>query len=106
MSGCGTPAARRVAAVASLSWAAVSVVGPFSTVTPSARLVARAAAAAVDGDLVGIDLLPDERGRWVVLEVNGAVDFNALYALGGDVFETVRTSLFDAQQSVAVEALA
>jgi len=76
------------------------------TPPPSARLVARAAAAAVDGDLVGIDLLPDERGRWVVLEVNGAVDFNALYALGGDVFETVRTSLFDAQQSVAVEALA
>ena len=76
------------------------------TPPPSARLVARAAAAAVDGDLVGIDLLPDERGRWVVLEVNGAVDFNALYAHGGDVFETVRTSLFDAQQSVAVEALA
>ena len=76
------------------------------TPPPSACAIARAAAAAVDGGLVGIDLLPDERGRWVVLEVNGAVDFNALYALGGDVFETVRTSLLDAHPSVAVEALA
>ena len=61
---------------------------------------------AVAGDLVGIDLLPDGRGQWTVLEVNGAVDFNVLYALDGDVFETVRTSLLEAQRSVAVEALA
>ena len=76
------------------------------TPPPDARMIAVAAAAAVGGDLVGIDLLPDDRGRWTVLEVNGAVDFNVLYALGGDVFETVRTSLLDAHQSVAVEALA
>jgi RimK family alpha-L-glutamate ligase len=71
-----------------------------------AAAVAVAAAAAVGGDLVGVDLVPDERGRWTVLEVNGAVDFNAVYALDDDVFETVRTSLLDAQQSVLVEALA
>ena len=76
------------------------------TPPPSACAVAVAAASAVDGDLVGIDLLPDGHGAWVVLEVNGAVDFNVLYALDGDVFETVRTSLLDAHQSVAVEALA
>ncbi len=77
-------------------------------VTPpgGACRVALAAAAAVGGDLVGIDLLPDGHGGWVVLEVNGAVDFNGLYAQGGDVFETVRTSLLDARGSVAVEALA
>ena len=77
-------------------------------VTPpfDACAIAIAAAAAVSGDLVGIDLLPDGRGRWTVLEVNGAVDFNALYTLDADVFETVRTSLLDARQSVAVEALA
>jgi len=72
----------------------------------SACNVALAAAAAVRGDLVGVDLLPDGRGGWVVLEVNGAVDFNGLYARDGDVFETVRTSLLDGRVSVAVEALA
>jgi RimK family alpha-L-glutamate ligase len=76
------------------------------TPPPDACAVAIAAAAAVGGDLVGIDLLPDARGRWTVLEVNGAVDFNALYSLDADVFETVRTSLLDAQRSVPVEALA
>jgi RimK family alpha-L-glutamate ligase len=70
--------------------------------------VALAAAAAVRGDLVGIDLLPDGHGGWIVLEVNGAVDFNGLYARDGDVFDTVRTLLLDtrARSSVAVEALA
>jgi glutathione synthase/RimK-type ligase-like ATP-grasp enzyme len=44
------------------------------------------AAAAVGGDLVGVDLLPDERG-WRVIEINGAVDFTDDYALDGrDVF--------------------
>ena len=44
------------------------------------------AAAAVGGDLVGVDLLPDE-GGWRVIEINGAVDFTDDYALDGrDVF--------------------
>jgi RimK family alpha-L-glutamate ligase len=44
------------------------------------------AAAAVCGDLVGVDLLPDERG-WRVIEINGAVEFTDDYALDGrDVF--------------------
>jgi RimK family alpha-L-glutamate ligase len=51
-----------------------------------ARAIALGAAAAVGGDLVGIDLLPSDLGTWVVLEVNGAVDFNGTYALGDDVF--------------------
>jgi glutathione synthase/RimK-type ligase-like ATP-grasp enzyme len=45
------------------------------------------AAAAVNGDLVGVDLLPAEDG-WRVIEINGAVDFTDEYALDGrDVFE-------------------
>ena len=48
--------------------------------------VALRAARAVGGALVGIDLLPADVGTWVVLEVNGAVDFTSTYTLGDDVF--------------------
>jgi len=58
-----------------------------------ARMIALGAAAAVGGDLVGIDLLPSDLGTWVVLEVNGAVDFNGTYALGDDVFDEARRAL-------------
>jgi [lysine-biosynthesis-protein LysW]--L-2-aminoadipate ligase len=58
-----------------------------------ARAIALGAAAAVGGDLVGIDLLPSDLGTWVVLEVNGAVDFNGTYALGDDVYAEVLDAL-------------
>ena len=52
-----------------------------------ARALAIDAAAALGGDLVGVDLLPDARGGWTVLELNGAVDFTTEYSLEGrDVF--------------------
>jgi [lysine-biosynthesis-protein LysW]---L-2-aminoadipate ligase len=54
---------------------------------PEACALALAAAQAIEGDLVGIDLLPTPDGGFVVLELNGAVEFNHQYALdGGDVF--------------------
>jgi RimK family alpha-L-glutamate ligase len=54
--------------------------------SPEACALAVDAAAAVGGELVGVDLLPDERGPRVV-EINGAVDFTDEYALDGrDVF--------------------
>jgi glutathione synthase/RimK-type ligase-like ATP-grasp enzyme len=50
--------------------------------------LAVAAAAAVGADLAGVDLLPVPGAGYVVLEVNGAVDFTHRYALGGrDPFE-------------------
>jgi RimK family alpha-L-glutamate ligase len=65
-----------------------------SVVPPEdARALARAAVAAVDGDLVGVDLLPHE-GGWVVLELNGAVDFTSEYSFPGrDVFADVAVAL-------------
>ena len=52
------------------------------------RLAVRAAAA-IGADLVGVDLLPDGEGGYVVLELNGAADFTQDYSLdGADVFAT------------------
>ena len=77
------------------------------SVDPPADAVALAvsAAAAIGADLVGVDLLPLPDGGWVVLEVNGAVEFNAAYALGGDVFEEVVTALVAAASDVDAQQL-
>jgi RimK family alpha-L-glutamate ligase len=63
------------------------------TPPPEACELARAAAVAVGGDLVGIDLLPLPGDGWMVLEVNGAVDFNGCYSFGDEVFSAVRSAL-------------
>lgn len=55
--------------------------------------IAVAAAAAIDGALVGVDLLPADVGTWVVLELNGAVDFNGAYSLDDDVFTAATAAL-------------
>ncbi len=62
--------------------------------TAEACRIALAAAAALGGDLVGVDLLPLASGGWIVIEVNGAVDFTSEYSFPGeDVFATVRAAL-------------
>ena len=57
----------------------------------------RLAVAAIDAlgiDLAGIDLLPGPGGEWIVLEVNGAADFDERYALPGrDVYDDVAAAL-------------
>ena len=62
---------------------------------PDACELALAAAEAVGGDLVGVDLLPTPEGGWTVLEVNGAADFTAAYSLGEEVFSAARRALTD-----------
>ena len=75
------------------------------TPTPELCELAIAASRAIDGDLVGVDLLPTPDGSHVVIEVNGAVEFNEEYALDGDhnVFErTLAALLPTAEPATAV----
>jgi RimK family alpha-L-glutamate ligase len=64
-----------------------------------ARSLAVAAAAAVGGDFVGVDVLPVDGAGHVVLELNGAVEFDARYSLGHrDVYaEAARALGLDAK---------
>lgn len=56
--------------------------------------LAVAAAEAIGADLVGVDLLPLVDGGHTVLELNGAVDFNAAYGLdGGDALSEAAIAL-------------
>jgi RimK family alpha-L-glutamate ligase len=80
-------AARRVAAPG--EWRTNVALGGRSEPAlppPLAQRLALEAAAAIRGDLVGVDLLPRDTG-FVVAEVNGAVDFSPDYGLRpGNVF--------------------
>ena len=72
------------------------------TPTQAACALAIAAARAIDADLVGVDLLPTPDGGHVVIELNGAVEFNARYALGGeDPFEQAVAALLPAAEPAA-----
>jgi glutathione synthase/RimK-type ligase-like ATP-grasp enzyme len=60
---------------------------------PAACELSVAATTAVGAELCGIDLLPADDG-YVVIEVNGAVDFTAGYSQPGeDVFERLAVAL-------------
>jgi glutathione synthase/RimK-type ligase-like ATP-grasp enzyme len=60
---------------------------------PIACELAIAAASAIGADLVGVDLLPLGPGRYIILELNAAADFNPEYSFEQDVFEGVVTAL-------------
>jgi [lysine-biosynthesis-protein LysW]---L-2-aminoadipate ligase len=62
--------------------------------SPEACELAVRAARAIEADLVGVDLLPTPDGGHVVVELNGAVEFNQQYSLlGADVFERTLAAL-------------
>ena len=54
--------------------------------SPSACALAVAAACAAGAALVGVDLLPAPEVGWVVIELNGAVEFTSGYSEWVDVF--------------------
>jgi RimK family alpha-L-glutamate ligase len=55
--------------------------------------LALAAAEAVGGHLLGVDLLPLPGAGWMVLEVNGAADFTSAYSLETEIFSAVKMAL-------------
>ena len=61
---------------------------------PVAWSLALAAARAARADLVGVDLLPTRNG-FVILELNGAVDFRPVYAPHRDVFADAVAALLE-----------
>jgi RimK family alpha-L-glutamate ligase len=73
----------------------VSLGGHVEPAEPPPEAVAEAerAARALAVDLAGVDLLPWD-GGWVVLELNGAVDFDERYALAGrDLYDGIARAL-------------
>ena len=68
--------------------------------------LALAAAAAIEGDLVGVDLLPTPDGKHVVIELNGAVEFTEEYSLDGAVFERTLEALFPDPVAAVEDAFA
>jgi len=72
----------------------------------AARELALAAARAAEADFVGVDLLPTPEGGWVVLELNGAVEFTDEYSLDRDVFAAASEALVAAASRPGRERLA
>lgn len=73
----------------------ISLGGALRVAKPDAAAWALgiAAASAIGADLVGVDLVPTDSG-WVVLELNGAVDFDDRYWLEGtNVYAEVASAL-------------
>jgi RimK family alpha-L-glutamate ligase len=64
--------------------------------------IARDAARASGATFVGVDLLPVGDGGWVVVELNGAVEFTREYAPWSDVF--VETAAVLAEQARELQA--
>ena len=73
----------------------VSVGAGAQPAVPSEEVCALAVAAAraARTDLVGVDLMPRVDGGYVVIELNGAADFDPGYVIGGDIYAEVADAL-------------
>ncbi len=84
----------------------ISLGGRLESADPPPEAVAEAerAARALAIDLAGVDLLPWD-DDWVVLELNGAADFDERYSLGGrDVHAEIARALALGRTAVACAA--
>ncbi len=89
----------------------VSLGGSRRRVVPSraACELGISAAAAIGADLVGVDLLPTDGGDadYLVLELNGAVDFDAVYSIADrEVYADLAAALGLVEATAPVEARA
>ena len=66
---------------------------PVSEPPREAAALAIEATRVIGAALVGVDLLPDGRGGWVVAELNGAVEFTDEYAPWQNVFAETSSAL-------------
>jgi RimK family alpha-L-glutamate ligase len=66
---------------------------------PAACELAVAATRVLGLDLAGVDLLPADNG-YVVIEVNGAVEFRPLYSQAGDVFADAMAGLAERRMAL------
>jgi RimK family alpha-L-glutamate ligase len=72
---------------------------PVLEMPREAASLALDASRAIGASLVGVDLLPDGDGGWLVAELNGAVEFTREYAPWHDVFaETASALVSDARE--------
>jgi [lysine-biosynthesis-protein LysW]--L-2-aminoadipate ligase len=88
-------AVRRIARAG--DWATSSLGGTRRPVRPSKEIVSTAvqAAAAVEADLVGVDVAATHN-RLTVIDVNGCADFTSEYGSGNDVFVSAASGLLEA----------
>jgi RimK family alpha-L-glutamate ligase len=91
-------AIRRIARAG--DWATSSLGGTRRPVHPSNEILSTAvrAAAAVEADLVGVDVAATHN-RSTVIDVNGCADFTSEYGSGADVFADAASALLEAASS-------
>jgi RimK family alpha-L-glutamate ligase len=85
----------------------VSIGGRLEPVVPpqDAMALAVEAALAIGADFMGVDLIPDSADGFIVLELNGAAEFESSYSIAGrDVFRQIAVLLGLLEEPVRISA--